>query len=748
MHKLTIEDDEGKTVVVPLIRDEITVGRQEGNSIRLTERNISRRHARFFRQGGNLFVEDLGSYTGIKVSGARITAPTLLKDGDLVVIGDYKLTVRTDRPVATKLYGGVVPFGPGTSAQASTDAPRPLTLVPGINPVIAARNAPAPVATAPLPMPGSSAGGAASAVPLQSPAPGATSTGFAASGAAQASFTSADMGVAPAPEATLDAAPTIPVRTLAEQGLNPDGPPPARLVVTATNLAGAEFALDRPSLVIGRTPENDIVLNHKSISRHHAKIIRDGEKYIVVDLESANGVRVNGAEFERVELQSGDTLELGHVRMKFTSGNEFVDFEVAAGGSNRRRMMIFGAIGAVALAGVVMTFSSSSPRIPAIPAAPPAAPVAAAPAPEPVNPASPAAAPTGEPKVTAPVPGTTAAPTPPAGPSASTPAPAPATPTPETPAPAAAGPDIAKLMTETKSAMTRRKWDDALERLNKILVASPASTEAMELKRKAEAEKATAQKYIRLEEASRDKASYEEALQLFGEIPEDSIYKSRAQPIKDLTQKRLIALRLTEIEQMVNRGECEEARHQAERVLTLDPASERAKSLPDRCDRIASQKIQREAEKAARPAVVARDVTPLAPPRPAPAPRPAQVEAPAHVPEARPATPRPAPEPRIATPRPPPVEAKAVTPPETGDPEVLLQEATQAWLRGQFAAAIESARRALRVRPNLPKAYQIIAVCSCSLRDADGATKAYERLDERMKPLVKSACQKSNIMLN
>ena len=71
MHKLTIEDDEGKTVVVPLIRDEITVGRQEGNSIRLTERNISRRHARFYRQTGTLFVEDLGSYNGIKVNGAQ-----------------------------------------------------------------------------------------------------------------------------------------------------------------------------------------------------------------------------------------------------------------------------------------------------------------------------------------------------------------------------------------------------------------------------------------------------------------------------------------------------------------------------------------------------------------------------------------------------------------------------------------------------------------------------------------------------
>jgi len=42
MQKLLIEDDEGKTVVVPLIRDEITIGRQEGNTIRLSEQNVSR----------------------------------------------------------------------------------------------------------------------------------------------------------------------------------------------------------------------------------------------------------------------------------------------------------------------------------------------------------------------------------------------------------------------------------------------------------------------------------------------------------------------------------------------------------------------------------------------------------------------------------------------------------------------------------------------------------------------------------
>src|SRR6185503_15470220 len=47
--KLIIEDDEGRKTVVPFVRDEITIGRQEGNTIRLTERNVSRRHARLVK---------------------------------------------------------------------------------------------------------------------------------------------------------------------------------------------------------------------------------------------------------------------------------------------------------------------------------------------------------------------------------------------------------------------------------------------------------------------------------------------------------------------------------------------------------------------------------------------------------------------------------------------------------------------------------------------------------------------------
>ena len=49
MWKLVIEDDEGKRTVVPLARDDYTIGRQEGNTIRLTERNVSRHHGRVRR---------------------------------------------------------------------------------------------------------------------------------------------------------------------------------------------------------------------------------------------------------------------------------------------------------------------------------------------------------------------------------------------------------------------------------------------------------------------------------------------------------------------------------------------------------------------------------------------------------------------------------------------------------------------------------------------------------------------------
>ena len=83
--RLVIEDAAGTRSVVPFASDEITLGRaREGNTFRLEERNVSRLHARLVRASGVVYIEDLGSLTGTRVNGERITGRRRLREGDLV----------------------------------------------------------------------------------------------------------------------------------------------------------------------------------------------------------------------------------------------------------------------------------------------------------------------------------------------------------------------------------------------------------------------------------------------------------------------------------------------------------------------------------------------------------------------------------------------------------------------------------------------------------------------------------------
>ncbi len=94
--RLIIEDDEGSTTVVPLGTEAITIGRQQGNTIQLTEKNVSRRHARLFPDAEKWVIEDLGSYNGVKVNGRAVDGRVLLNEGDVVQIGDYHLALTED----------------------------------------------------------------------------------------------------------------------------------------------------------------------------------------------------------------------------------------------------------------------------------------------------------------------------------------------------------------------------------------------------------------------------------------------------------------------------------------------------------------------------------------------------------------------------------------------------------------------------------------------------------------------------
>lgn len=93
MWKLTIEDDEGKQTGLPLAHDEYALGRGESNSIRLTDRNVSRRHATLTKNGQGWVIRDLDSYNGTFVNGVRVNGEQHLRHGDLVQLGDYRIEI-------------------------------------------------------------------------------------------------------------------------------------------------------------------------------------------------------------------------------------------------------------------------------------------------------------------------------------------------------------------------------------------------------------------------------------------------------------------------------------------------------------------------------------------------------------------------------------------------------------------------------------------------------------------------------
>ena len=68
---------------------------------------------------------------------------------------------------------------------------------------------------------------------------------------------------------------------------------------------------------IGRSPAADIVLDDASVSRRHALIARRGERSVILDDRSLNGVHVNGKRVSESELSDGDTIAIGHVTLRF-----------------------------------------------------------------------------------------------------------------------------------------------------------------------------------------------------------------------------------------------------------------------------------------------------------------------------------------------------------------------------------------------------------------------------------------------
>ena len=81
--------------------------------------------------------------------------------------------------------------------------------------------------------------------------------------------------------------------------------------------AGKRTVLSGSRALLGRSRECDVVLDDPNVSRRHAELRREGDTWVVADLGSTNGVRVNGHQVPEAALEPGDQLELGVSRLTF-----------------------------------------------------------------------------------------------------------------------------------------------------------------------------------------------------------------------------------------------------------------------------------------------------------------------------------------------------------------------------------------------------------------------------------------------
>lgn len=459
MYKLLIEDDQGRKTEVPFGLGVLSLGRASDNQIRLDERNVSRKHARIAANNNQVTIEDLDSFTGIKINGDRISGRSSVFQGDRIQVGDFVLQImgealraRPEEITQKTQLGGKTQSDEVTNTQ-------PMTV--------------APVTDRPP-----------ERVPQQE----------------RSEMRDNDENTA--------------IVRLSDEGKRRvegkssnavmSGPTP-RLVCVKGPFAGKEWPLNKAESVIGRDADNDIPIDHRSMSRQHARIVIDQGKVRIVDLKSANGTLVNGEEYAQAELKRGDVIELGHVRLRVMwPGEAAPQIERDPSGSvmgddatemksvptqrhntRNKGLWIALAVGA-ALAGVgsMLVVSMQGNQMVAGNSLAVNEPLASGTA----TPSS-----TIPPAVIPPAPGQT----------------------------------IQQFMEQAVAESQKEKWDDAIATIQRGLVAFPGDATLRNGLEKAQNERG-AKTTFEAAQAAFEKGDYASAKELFEQIPDDSMYAGKA----------------------------------------------------------------------------------------------------------------------------------------------------------------------------------------------------------------------------
>lgn len=91
----------------------------------------------------------------------------------------------------------------------------------------------------------------------------------------------------------------------------------SKLILSMDGAVLKEYILGKERMTIGRKPHNDIVIDNLAVSGEHAAILTILNDSFLEDLDSTNGVMVNGAQIKKHFLQNNDVVEIGKYKLKY-----------------------------------------------------------------------------------------------------------------------------------------------------------------------------------------------------------------------------------------------------------------------------------------------------------------------------------------------------------------------------------------------------------------------------------------------
>ncbi len=93
----------------------------------------------------------------------------------------------------------------------------------------------------------------------------------------------------------------------------------AVLIGMSADVKGKNTTIEGDELTIGRSADNTISINNATVSGHHCKIIREGERFTLKDLGSTNGTRLNTKDVKEAGLKPKDIIQVGSVEFMFNA---------------------------------------------------------------------------------------------------------------------------------------------------------------------------------------------------------------------------------------------------------------------------------------------------------------------------------------------------------------------------------------------------------------------------------------------